>query len=119
MLNFGIEVLVAARSAFKCPGHVHKSVGLRVGQRFQEDRIDDGENGRVCTYAQGQRCDRRGGESGAFSQHAKRLAHVGKQRFHVIQNAKAVTKVPTSVGGRNNAYVVICPTSRDSSRRTA
>jgi hypothetical protein len=55
---------------------------LRVGQRLQEDAVDQAEHGRVGADAQRQRQRRHGGESGAFDQATNCEAEVQEQTSH-------------------------------------
>src|SRR5712691_4880158 len=54
-------------------------MSLRVGQRSQENRVDDRKNRGICSDSEGKRRDRGHGEGGGLPKHAERMFHVTEQ----------------------------------------
>ena len=63
-------------------GQEHQPVGLVVGQRAQQDRVDHAEDRGVGADAQGQGQDGHGGESGTPRQHPSPVTDVLPPGFH-------------------------------------
>ncbi len=60
----------------------HEPVGFAVGQRAEEDRIDDGEDGGVRADAEGQGRDRHRGHAGPPGDGPQALPQVSKELAH-------------------------------------
>jgi hypothetical protein len=60
-------------------GEEAKLVRLRHSEAIQEDALGEGEDDRVGSDAEGERCDRDGGEAGAAAEHANSIAEVGAE----------------------------------------
>ena len=63
-------------------GDLHETIRIFVGQRAQQDRVDDAKDGGVGADAEGERDDRHGREAGVLRQHAQAVSHVLKKGTH-------------------------------------
>ena len=62
---------------------LHDALGLGIGERFQEDGVDDGEDSGVGSDAEGDSGDGGQGEGRARNEHAERVAEVLPEITHV------------------------------------
>ncbi len=79
--------LVTKQSAAEVLGlvlgvHTHQLLRIAVRERPQQQRVGDGENGRVRADSQGQSEDRRERESGVLAQHARAETEIPEERWH-------------------------------------
>src|SRR5712672_1513094 len=58
-----------------------ETIGLRIRQSFEQDRIDDREDGGVCANTQGQRQNGDERETGVLAQHASGVAQILQKFF--------------------------------------
>ena len=80
--------------------HDREAIGIRVGQRAEEDRIDRGEDRRVRTDTErhGQQCDER--HSGLTGDESHRVPNILHERMHVPPPAARFPNHVTSVSRR-------------------
>src|SRR5258707_4243359 len=65
----------------------HQTVGLRIGQRFDNPSVDTTEDGSVCTNPEGQRQDRDDRERAALCQHSQAVAQIQNQVLNPVNSA--------------------------------
>ena len=75
----GIRVAHAGRIP---AAQLHDAIGLRIGQRLEQHRIHDGENGRVRADADGERGQGNRGETDVPAHRAQGVPHVGNESLH-------------------------------------
>src|ERR1700741_4168019 len=68
----------------RCEQELDDPVGIRVSQRFEQNRVDDGEDGGVCSDAEGQGCDGCDGETWVFEETAQGMREVMPQVGHWV-----------------------------------
>jgi hypothetical protein len=71
----------AAFAALRSPHELHDTVGLRIGQRLQENGMDDAENRGVGTDAKRKREQRRNGERRRSAERPDRIPDVLADRL--------------------------------------
>ena len=61
---------------------LNNPVGVRIGKRLEQHRVDDRENRRVRADAEGQRRDGGGGERRTLAEHAQGVLEVVQETLH-------------------------------------
>ena len=68
--------------------HEHQPIGRREGQRPEQDRLDDGEDGQVGAEAERKGGERGGGDAGRLSQEAGRIRQFAAQIVEQAEPAR-------------------------------
>ncbi len=62
--------------------HLDHAIGVGIGEGFEEDGVDDGEDGGVGSDAEGEGCDGGEGEGGVGDEDAEGIAEVAEEIAH-------------------------------------
>ena len=73
---------VAAVGRARVRRDAHETIRIRKWQRADQHGVDDGEDRDVCADAEGQRQNRRGGESGRGDDASEAVAQIAQQGIH-------------------------------------
>ncbi len=95
--------------------YANQPVGFRIGQRFEQHALDDGENGAVGADADGEGHKRQRGEHGGAEQPAKDLSHITFLEQNTWGEGAVFRGKGESSGFRGQKVIVFS----DGDRRTA
>ena len=77
--------------------------GIGVGERLEQHRVDDGEDGGVGSDAQGQRGDGGDGEAGVLEEHVQRMFDVVPEIGHGV--APFAGRMPRILYAKEDPFV--------------
>ena len=84
--------LGASGLSLELAAQAHQALRIRIRQRLQQDRVDDGEDRRIGADAKGEGGDGDDAESGVFEDGTDRVADIRKQSAH-----SGILRAPTEV----------------------